>query len=73
MDDDAGAAQRDFVAGIDAERIHFVGHSFGGVVLCRYFQKHPCERAGPRGDPGLAADRQPLGAHGREEIRSCVA
>ena len=37
---------RRFVAGIDAEQIHFVGHSFGGVVLCRYFQKHPCERPG---------------------------
>jgi pimeloyl-ACP methyl ester carboxylesterase len=35
-----------FVARIDAERIHFVGHSFGGVVLCRYFQKFPCERPG---------------------------
>jgi alpha-beta hydrolase superfamily lysophospholipase len=35
-----------FVARIPAERIHFIGHSFGGVVLCRYFQKHPCERPG---------------------------
>jgi pimeloyl-ACP methyl ester carboxylesterase len=35
-----------FVDGIDAERVHFIGHSFGGVVLCRYFQKHPCPRPG---------------------------
>jgi pimeloyl-ACP methyl ester carboxylesterase len=35
-----------FVANIDAERIHFIGHSFGGVVLCRYFQKFACERPG---------------------------
>ena len=35
-----------FVARIDAENIHFVGHSFGGVVLCRYFQKRPCARPG---------------------------
>lgn len=35
-----------FVSRINAERIHFVGHSFGGVVLCRYFQKYPCERPG---------------------------
>jgi pimeloyl-ACP methyl ester carboxylesterase len=35
-----------FVSRIDAERIHFVGHSLGGVVLCRYFQKHLCERPG---------------------------
>ena len=35
-----------FVARIDAERVHFIGHSFGGVVLCRYFQKFPCARPG---------------------------
>jgi pimeloyl-ACP methyl ester carboxylesterase len=35
-----------FVERIDAERIHFVGHSLGGVVLCRYFQKYPCVRPG---------------------------
>jgi pimeloyl-ACP methyl ester carboxylesterase len=37
---------RRFVQRIDAERIHFVGHSLGGVVLCRYFEAHPCDRAG---------------------------
>jgi pimeloyl-ACP methyl ester carboxylesterase len=36
----------EFVSRIDAEQVHFVGHSFGGVVLCRYFQRHPCERPG---------------------------
>jgi pimeloyl-ACP methyl ester carboxylesterase len=35
-----------FVAGIDADRIHFVGHSLGGVVLCRYFERERCERIG---------------------------
>ena len=35
-----------FIARIDAERVHFIGHSFGGVVLCRYFQRHACERPG---------------------------
>lgn len=35
-----------YVERIDAERIHFIGHSFGGVVLCRYFQKMPCARPG---------------------------
>jgi pimeloyl-ACP methyl ester carboxylesterase len=35
-----------FVDRIDAEHVHFIGHSFGGVVLCRYFQKHPCSRPG---------------------------
>lgn len=35
-----------YVQHIDADRIHFVAHSFGGLVVCRYFQKHPCERPG---------------------------
>jgi pimeloyl-ACP methyl ester carboxylesterase len=35
-----------FVKGIDADRIHFVGHSLGGVVLCRYFERERCERVG---------------------------
>jgi pimeloyl-ACP methyl ester carboxylesterase len=37
---------RRFVQGIDAERIHFVAHSLGGVVLCRYFERFPCDRVG---------------------------
>jgi pimeloyl-ACP methyl ester carboxylesterase len=36
----------DFVGRIDADRIHFVGHSLGGLVLCRYFQSNPDSRAG---------------------------
>jgi pimeloyl-ACP methyl ester carboxylesterase len=40
------AALRRFVDSIDAGRIHFVGHSLGGVVLCRYFELEHCERAG---------------------------
>jgi pimeloyl-ACP methyl ester carboxylesterase len=35
----------DFVGRIDADRIHFVGHSLGGLVLCRYFQSVPDPRA----------------------------
>jgi pimeloyl-ACP methyl ester carboxylesterase len=35
-----------FVERIEADRIHFVGHSLGGVVLCRYFQRARCERGG---------------------------
>jgi len=35
-----------FVGRIDADRIHFVGHSLGGVVLCRYFERERCERSG---------------------------
>jgi pimeloyl-ACP methyl ester carboxylesterase len=27
-----------FVGGLDAERVHFVGHSLGGIVLYRYFE-----------------------------------
>ena len=44
--DDAVQGLARFVQGIDADHIHFVGHSFGGLVLCRYFQRHPCERPG---------------------------
>jgi pimeloyl-ACP methyl ester carboxylesterase len=35
-----------FVSRIEADRIHFVGHSLGGVVLCRYFERERCERGG---------------------------
>jgi pimeloyl-ACP methyl ester carboxylesterase len=35
-----------FVKRIEADRIHFVGHSLGGVVLCRYFERERCERSG---------------------------
>lgn len=35
-----------FIGRIEADRIHFVGHSLGGVVLCRYFQRERCERGG---------------------------
>jgi pimeloyl-ACP methyl ester carboxylesterase len=28
-----------FVSRIDADRVHFVAHSLGGVVLCRYFER----------------------------------
>jgi pimeloyl-ACP methyl ester carboxylesterase len=45
MEETLGRLAR-FVARIDADRIHFVGHSFGGVVLCRYFQRNPCARPG---------------------------
>lgn len=44
--DDTLNRLRDFVTRIDTERVHFIGHSFGGVVLCRYFQTYPCERPG---------------------------
>jgi hypothetical protein len=37
---------RRFVARVDADRIHFVGHSLGGVVLCRYFETAHDARAG---------------------------
>src|SRR5690348_1124634 len=36
----SGAIERlsRFVDGIDADQVHFIGHSLGGIVLCRYFQ-----------------------------------
>jgi pimeloyl-ACP methyl ester carboxylesterase len=44
--DSAVARLAQFVERIDADRIHFVGHSLGGLVLCRYFQKAADSRAG---------------------------
>jgi pimeloyl-ACP methyl ester carboxylesterase len=35
-----------FVDDIDADRVHFVGHSLGGVVLCRYFEQEKRVREG---------------------------
>lgn len=35
-----------FVERIDAERVHFVGHSLGGLVLYRYFENVRDERHG---------------------------
>ena|SRR5688500_17853686 len=37
---------RRFVQRVEADRIHFVAHSLGGVVLCRYFEAYPCDRPG---------------------------
>jgi pimeloyl-ACP methyl ester carboxylesterase len=45
MEEAVGRLAR-FVERIDAECVHFIGHSFGGVLLCRYFQKYPCPRPG---------------------------
>jgi pimeloyl-ACP methyl ester carboxylesterase len=44
--DSAVAQLARFVERIDADRIHFVGHSLGGLVLCRYFQRAADARAG---------------------------
>src|SRR6478736_9791541 len=35
-----------FVERLDAERVHFVGHSLGGLVLYRYFETTPLARPG---------------------------
>jgi pimeloyl-ACP methyl ester carboxylesterase len=35
-----------FVSRIDAERIHFVGHSLGGIVLSRFFERANDPRIG---------------------------
>ena len=35
-----------FVERIDAEQVHFVGHSLGGLVLYRYFETAPCAQPG---------------------------
>jgi pimeloyl-ACP methyl ester carboxylesterase len=35
-----------FVDAIDADRVHFIAHSLGGVVLCRYFEREAKPRDG---------------------------
>ena len=35
-----------FVDRIEADAVHFVGHSLGGLVLYRYFETAPCARPG---------------------------
>ena len=35
-----------FVERIDADEVHFVGHSLGGLVLYRYFETAPCAQPG---------------------------
>ncbi len=37
---------RRFVSCVDAERVHFVGHSLGGVLLARYFESERDARPG---------------------------
>ena len=45
MDATLGALAR-FVGDISAERVHFIGHSLGGIVLHRYFEREPAPRDG---------------------------
>src|SRR5262245_17760286 len=48
-----------FVARIDADRVHFVAHSLGGLVLCRYFEQTravPDGRAVLLGSPTLGSE-----------------
>jgi pimeloyl-ACP methyl ester carboxylesterase len=37
---------RRFVESIDADQVHFVGHSLGGIVLYRYFERTNPQRPG---------------------------
>lgn len=54
MDDTLAALGR-FVDRVAADRVHFVGHSLGGIVLCRYF-----ERATPARDGRVVMLGSPL-------------
>jgi pimeloyl-ACP methyl ester carboxylesterase len=39
-------ALRDFIASIDAPRVHLVGHSLGGLVILRYLERYPMRQPG---------------------------
>ena len=56
-----------FVARIAADRVHFIGHSLGGVVLCRYFQTRLARGRGGW-SCSFTTQRQPLRAHRREDL-----
>jgi pimeloyl-ACP methyl ester carboxylesterase len=56
--EDVVAALATFVRGVEASRLHFIGHSLGGLVIHRLFERHPQERAGRvvfLGTPGVAS------------------
>jgi pimeloyl-ACP methyl ester carboxylesterase len=42
----AADALREFVEGTDAERVHLVGHSLGGIVIARMLEEAPVSRQG---------------------------
>lgn len=52
------AALASFIAGIDAPRVHLVGHSLGGLAILRCLQHHPQQPPGRvvfLGTPSLAS------------------
>ncbi|HEV7606286.1 MAG TPA: alpha/beta fold hydrolase [Steroidobacteraceae bacterium] len=56
--DDIVRRLTEFVDRIEADRVHFVAHSLGGVVLCRYFervQRIPAGRVVFLGSPTVAS------------------
>ena len=68
----------EFVASTPGRRIHFVGHSLGGVLILRLFERHRVERAGRivcLGSPltgthaGRVLDSLPLG---RRIVGRCI-
>jgi pimeloyl-ACP methyl ester carboxylesterase len=42
----AAVALRDFVESTDAERVHLVGHSLGGIVIAKMVEEAPVSRPG---------------------------
>lgn len=40
------ASLNDFLAGLDAETVHLVGHSLGGLVIVRLFEDFPQQKPG---------------------------
>lgn len=44
--DEAASALRDFVGNTEGERVHFLGHSLGGVVIARMLEERDPDRPG---------------------------
>jgi pimeloyl-ACP methyl ester carboxylesterase len=51
-------ALHDYIAALDAPRVHLVGHSLGGIAILRCFERHPLQPPGRvvfLGTPGVAS------------------
>lgn len=62
--EEATARLAEFVASLQASRLHFIGHSLGGLVIYRFLERYPQERLGRvvfLGTPSVAS-RAAMGA-----------
>ena len=59
---------QDFVRGLDAQTVHFIGHSLGGLVIYRFFERYPRQPPGRvvfLGSPCVASKAAVQAGHSR--------